>query len=307
MTALARRSRRTLNVRRMSVFMVFACAVGCAQGSGSVTRMVDGVRYEGRFINPEAYAAFLLGVEREERADYAGALAAYREAHAEDPDSPEIQVKIGAMRCQSSEAPKGPAAAQTAFENAAREDPDYYGIYFERARCAARAGDNERALPDAEAAVARHPSDEPANVLVAHLLERLGRSREARAWLEAFQIYYGRPARVGRALNGVRGARTTTLGRGTQLPPRAPSAAFAELRSGRAERARERASRELDADPSDADAWVATLVACDALRDELCFATTLDSLKTPSLAPSATALGYLRDLLARRTGAQPQF
>ena len=82
------------------------------------------------------------------------------------------------------------------------------------------------------------------------------------------------------------------------------SAAFAELHSGRAERAHKQAQLELDADPSNADAWIAALVACDALRDPQCFESALTSLRTPSLAPSPEALGYLRDLLARRTGSK---
>ena len=112
--------------------------LGCAEGADSVTRMADGVRYSGRFVNPEAYAAYLLGVEYEARGDYPRALSAYLEAHAEDPDSPEVWARIGALRCFSSEPARGPAAARGAFEHGITNDPEYFGNYLERARCAER-------------------------------------------------------------------------------------------------------------------------------------------------------------------------
>jgi hypothetical protein len=87
----------------------------------------------------------------------------------------------------------------------------------------------------------------------------------------------------------------------------ARSGAFAELRSGRTERARQQAQTELEADPSNSDAWIATLVACDALRDDQCFEAAISRLQTPSVSPSSTALGYLRELLARRAGVPMSF
>lgn len=278
--------------------------VACTEGSGSVTRMADGVRYEGRFVNPEAYAAYLLGVEREARGEYKNALSAYQEAHAEDPDSPEIWARIGAVRCASSPTSGGPAAAHAAFERGLENDPDYFGNYFERARCAERAHDLAGALADASAAVARRPQDEPANLLVARLLLALGRGAEARAWLEAFQTYQATSPRLTRALDSARRVALGVSARSSSAPSGSP---FDALRGGSAERARQQAQTELEADPTNSDAWIAALVACDALRDEVCFERALVSLKSPSLTPSATALGYLRELLARRVGAQLTF
>lgn len=279
------------------------CAlVACAEGAGGVTRMADGVRYEGRFVNPEAYAAYLLGVEREAHGEYRSALAAYQEAHAEDPDSPEVWARIGAVRCASSPAPGGPLAAGTAFERGLEKDPDYFGNYFERARCAERAHDLQAALRDATAAVARRPSDEPANLLVARLLQALGRAAEARLWLEAFQSYQVASPTLARALDTARRTTKTGAAGGGR-----PLGAFDQLRAGSVEQARIQAQTELAADPTNSDAWIAALVACDALRDEACFERVLGSLKSPSLSPSPTALGYLRELVARRAGAQLSF
>lgn len=291
-------------IRIRFIALVPLCALlACREGSGSVTRMADGVRYEGRFVNPEAYAAYLLGVEREARGEYGSALSAYQEAHAEDPDSPEVWARIGAVRCAASSAEGGPAAARTAFERGLEKDPEYFGNYYERARCAERAHDSKAALGDATAAVARRPSDEPANLLVARLLQALGRGAEARAWLEAFESYQAASPTGVRALVAARA--------GTKQAPSTPSprvaGALDELRVGSVERARVRAQTELDADPTNADAWIAGLVACDALHDEPCFERVLGSLKMPSLAPSPIALGYLRELLARRAGARLTF
>ncbi|HEY3253611.1 MAG TPA: hypothetical protein VGJ91_06670, partial [Polyangiaceae bacterium] len=263
------------------------------------------VRYEGRFVNPEAYAAYLLGVQREARSELSEALSAYLEAHAEDPDSPEIWARIGAIRCSASEPKDGPAAARASFERGLKTDPTYYGNYFERARCAERAHDFTSALRDARLAVARHPDDEASNLLVARSLQALGQSAEARTWLEAYRSYHAATLATERALDS---ARNQPAGTAAATPDSdaggssVRSGAFAELRSGRTERARQRAQSELDADPSNSDAWIATLVACDALHDDQCFEATISRLQTPSLSPSSTALGYLRELLARRAG-----
>jgi len=293
-----------------STALSFALCISCAAGSSGVTRMAGGVRYEGRFISPEAYAAYLLGVQREARGQFSPALAAYLEAQAEDPDSPEIWARIGAVRCFSSKPADGPAAARTAFERGLKIDPAYYGTYFERGRCAERAGAFTKALPDATAAIARSPEDEPANLLVARVLQALGRHAEARGWLEAYRSYHSATIATDRALDSARAPAPNTVtaaANSSAAAAAARSGAFAALRSGRTERAREQAEIELEADPTNSDAWIATLVACDALHDDPCFEATISRLRTPSLSPSGTALGYLRELLARRTGAPVSF
>ena len=294
--------------RTVSVALAISWCVSCTGGSNGVTRMADGVRYEGRFINPEAYAAYLLGVEYEARGNFNEALRAYLEAHTEDPDSPEIWARIGAVRCFSSAPQAGPAGARAAFEHGLQLDPSYPGNYLERARCAERAGDLSSALRDSTAAVGRRPQDESANLLVARVLSALGKQAEARAWLEAYRSYYSATSESERALASARSPGSRPAAQDTSTGPSTTrSGAFAELRSGRTERARQQAQIELDADPTNTDAWIATLVACDALHDDACFETTLGRLQTPSLSPSGTALGYLRELLARRAGVPVSF
>ncbi|HET7541774.1 MAG TPA: hypothetical protein VFK05_17990 [Polyangiaceae bacterium] len=293
--------------KTLALALLWACSAGCAVGSSGVTRMAGGVRYEGRFINAEAYASYLQGVEQEARGKFNEALAAYLEAHAEDPDSPEIWARIGAVRCFEREPKAGPAAARAAFERGLKVDPGYYGTYFERARCAERAQDFAGALRDAMAAVARRPEDEPGNLLVARALHALGQAREAREWLEAYRSYHPATRATERALESARGGTANPPAAERAAQAAARSEAFDELRSGRTERARTQAQLELEADPSNADAWIATLVACDALHDEPCFEAAISRLQTPSLSPSSTALGYLRELLARRAGVPVSF
>jgi tetratricopeptide (TPR) repeat protein len=275
--------------------------LGCAEGSSTVTRMAGGVRYEGRFVNPEAYAAYLQGALHEAQGDYKNALSSYLEAHAEDPDSPEVWARIGAVQCVTASPESGPKAARVSFQRGVHNDPSYYGNYLERARCAERAHALPAALVDATAAVARRPQDEAANLLVIRVLGALGRNNEARTWLQAFQTYRASSAALRRELPAPREGSDATA----RLA--AHSAAFAELGAGHAERARSQAQLELAADSSNADAWIAALVACDALRDAQCFETALTSLKAPSLPASETALRFLRELIARRTGASVTF
>jgi Tfp pilus assembly protein PilF len=287
----------------LSLCVTFACGAG----SGTVVRMADGVRYEGRFVNPSAYAAYLLGVEREAHAEYSAALLAYLEAHAEDPDSPEIWARIGAVRCVSSTPSAGPGAARSAFQRGLQTDPEYFGNYLERARCAERAHAWGQALNDGRAAVAHRPDDEAANLLVARLLDALGRRAEAQDWLAGFRAYHGVSPRTGRIVGSARGPDSPIQHAAASAPSAPRSSAFAELGAGNPQAARKRAETELGADPTNSDAWIASLVACDALHDDECFEQALSRLKAPSLAPSSTALSYLRELLARRTGTADSF
>jgi tetratricopeptide (TPR) repeat protein len=313
--SLAKRGRWSA---RLGALALLGACVACTEGSGSVTRMVSGIRYEGRFISPEAYADYTLGIEHEARSEYEAALTWYLQARAEDPESPEIWARIGAVECFGAAAPSGPRAATRAFENGIRLDANYYGNYFERARCEERARTFDAGLSDAIAAVARRPGDEPANLLVARLMQALGRAVDARLWLEAFQSFRDTSPAMQRALEAARQSNATNVASSTTLPnvpgartasdiaatpSHARSVAFADLRAGQPESARKHAQIELGADPSNADAWIATLVACDALRDNVCFDSALNTLRTPSLPPSDTALQFLSELLARRSGA----
>jgi tetratricopeptide (TPR) repeat protein len=292
-----------------SALALLAACSACSEGAGGVTRMADGVRYEGRFITPEAYADYNIGVQHEARGEYEKAVTWFLQARAEDPESPEIWARIGSAQCFGAAPGRGLDAAAEAFDNGLRLDPSYYGNYFERARCAERAHRFDSGLTDALAAVARRPGDEPANLLVARQMQALGRTAEARMWLEALQTYRDTSPAAKRALEAARQPSAASV-RASDAKPRpsaasaARSAAFSELRAGKLEAARSRAQMELHADPTNSDAWIAALVACDALRDDICFDSALGSLASPSIAPSDTALAFLSELISRRAGAK---
>lgn len=301
-------ARAQLGVAALALFLS-ASTAACTEGAGGVTRMAGGVRYEGRFIAPEAYAAYTLGIEHEARGDYAKAVNAYVEARSADPESPEIWARIGSCQCFGNGAEQGPAAGMRAFDNGIQLDSDYYGNYFERARCEERARDFDTALEDAREAVLRRPQDEPANLLVARLLQTLGRAAEARSWLEAFQSFHETSPAMRRALEAARAPAAPTApapanGRAETAARKARSAAFALLGAGKLNEAQKLAQTELAADPTNADAWVAELAVCDALRDNVCFDAALDQLRLPAPTPSEPALSLLSELVARRAGAK---
>ncbi len=80
-----------------SVALSLVILSGCAS-SRPVTRIVDGRTVVGRYIAPEAYAAYLRGVIEEESGHCDKALVAYQEAARFDGDDPEIQQRIARMR-----------------------------------------------------------------------------------------------------------------------------------------------------------------------------------------------------------------
>jgi hypothetical protein len=73
-------------------------ATGCTHRV-TVDREYDARVVEGRFIEPEAYAAFLRGAIAEASGDSKEALAAYARAERVDPGGPEIVQRIDAVRC----------------------------------------------------------------------------------------------------------------------------------------------------------------------------------------------------------------
>ena len=85
-----------------SVALLSFLLAGCGLGAGTVTRVSNGVAVEGRYVPPEAYAAYAKGAFLEARGDDAAALAQYRLALDHDPDAPEILARLGAVQCRLS-------------------------------------------------------------------------------------------------------------------------------------------------------------------------------------------------------------
>lgn len=121
-----------------------------------VVRVYDGRIVEGRYVSPEAYAAFLRGVLAEEAGDIKAAVGAYAKAVDEDEDDPAIWTRIAAARCKND--PKD-AEADRAFARATKLDPTYAGTLAARARCATARGRTDEAASLARAAAAQDPKN----------------------------------------------------------------------------------------------------------------------------------------------------
>ncbi len=106
-------------------------ALGCGSNY-SVTRIVDGHVEEGRFIEPNAYAAYLRGAIAEAHGDYGVALGEYQNASKIDPADPEIWTRIGEARCLVN--PRD-LQARVAIREALIRDEDYAPAWEARAAC----------------------------------------------------------------------------------------------------------------------------------------------------------------------------
>src|SRR5690606_32977568 len=160
--------------RRVVPFALLASA--CRFEPGPVTRVVDGVPREGRYVAPDAYAAYARGALHEARGELAAALAHYEAALREDPRSPEILARIGHLHCLRARSPgdRAAQAARQAFARATALDPSSTVAWFESARCQRRQGNLDTALAQAHEAALLDPESIAASVLVAEICEQRG-------------------------------------------------------------------------------------------------------------------------------------
>jgi len=136
--------------RACAAALVFSSvwAAGC-EGAPTVRRVYDGQAVDGRFIEPEAYAAFLGGALAESTGDMAGAIGAYERAARLDPHGPEVWARIAFTRCTAN--PHDWRAAE-ALRRAIAEGPRYAPAWEAVVRCAVGRGDMD--LADRAAAYA---------------------------------------------------------------------------------------------------------------------------------------------------------
>ncbi len=149
-------------------------ALGCGSNY-SVTRIVDGRIEEGRFIEPNAYAAYLRGAIAEAHADYGVALSEYQLASKIDPSDPEIWTRIGEVRCIVS---SHDLQARVAIREALIRDEDYAPAWEARAACEiARDVDHV----DVEMSAARGAELDPKSTRAQTLLASVEDKRDADA------------------------------------------------------------------------------------------------------------------------------
>jgi tetratricopeptide (TPR) repeat protein len=168
---------------------LLAALAGCTDPT--VTRIVDGRPVEGRFISDTAYALYARGAQAEAAGDLAGALRAFMLAALQDPESPDVWTRIGALHCRLRPGRDLPPLAEAAFERARAIDPGHAALYRERARCLISAGDPavpDLALADAERALALDPDDLDTALVHASALDRVGRAGDAVRALRALTL-----------------------------------------------------------------------------------------------------------------------
>jgi hypothetical protein len=142
---------------------VLAILAGCVHPT-RVERAYDGDVVEGRFVDPEAYAAFLRGAIAEASGHHDEALAAYGDAAMLEPASPEVWTRIGDVRCQVD--PRG-SGAEDALSRALALEPGYAPAWAVRARCALQRGDASTASAAAARAAALDAGADGSNVMLA--------------------------------------------------------------------------------------------------------------------------------------------
>jgi hypothetical protein len=154
--------------------------IACSSALGT-ERVFDGHTVRGRYIRPEAYAAYTEGVYREQHGDVAGAEQAYRQALVRDGQSPEILTRLGALACRQSA-----SRALRLFDRAAALEP-YAPAWTARAQCLSRQ-QPAAALEAALRSVQLAPDAPDANLLVARLYRETAQPERARAWLFAWLL-----------------------------------------------------------------------------------------------------------------------
>jgi len=326
---------------RGSVIVVGCLVAGCAVPHRGVARRIDGVTVVTRRVDERALAAYARARRADARGERAAALAAYARVLELDPDSSEAWTRVGALRCeddlegalaafaraealQPGAAPllraraacalaRGDAASALGDARRAVEaEPDSVEGTLIYARALEQRGDPDAAYRWLQALVVREPATRAGWAALAALAARQGDDALARRAAEG-------SARAGAALAPeVRRDRARAELDAALLAHELEAARAAATRAGvsegavalraaalgRAELAAEAAALVLAADPSDADAWVASVVAASLLGDRgaleaLAAAVPAD---TSGLAPLGVAL--LAELLAREVGAE---
>lgn len=300
---------------RALVGLVLSWAVtGCGVLEPAVSRQVDGIVTEGRFIDPEAYALYAAAALREARGEWGEALELYQRAESADGRGPELYTRIGAVACKL----RRPAIADRAFGSAARADAAYGPLWFELARCRQSRGDVTGALSAALEAVRLDPERYEASLLAADVAEQRGdralawrirdglathapSSATVQASILRAALRGEQPARAARARAALV-ALNRDQGRGAA--PGGMQDAVVALQRGDLALAKVISERVRGADPSNGDALVIALVVADLEQDTPRFEALLTesrSLSTPVSPALSNALG---GLLRRRVSAE---
>lgn len=301
-------------------------ANGCLWGGGTVTRVYAGKTVEERFIAPEAYAHYTEAQLHEAGGDDEAAEQEYLQALDIDPDSADTWTRLGAVRCRLG------TAFAPAFAEAEGIDREYAPLWRERAVCELSRGDAKLALEWGKLAVSLDPEDARASLAVSAAFDKLGQKADGARWRGALSLRDPGAERMERALSvlakrakskthkpGRRSTRASRLDVDRALlhePPervrklalesgvRVSELATRAAALGLTSTADSEARRVLAADPDDADAWIAALVAADLSGDQARFESTSALLGAEPLAPGPLGRRLFAELLARRVSKE---
>ncbi len=313
---------------------------GCAAPSRGVARQVEGVTVVTRRVDERALAAYARARGADARGMRAEALAEYARVLELDPGSGEAWTRIGALRCEVD--PEGARAAFERAEalqpgagpllraraecalargdaagaladarRAVAAEPDSVEGTLIYARALELGGDPGVACRWLEALVLREPSARAAWAALEALASRRGDDALARSAAE-------RGARVGVAPPpGAARARARAELDGALVAHELDDARAVAARGGvsegvvalraaalgRPELAADAAELARAADPSDADAWIAAVVAASLLSDRGALEALAGGPAAGATRPAPLAIALLAELLAREVGA----
>jgi hypothetical protein len=177
--------------------LLVSTGVGCIHPS-LVERAYGGDVIVGRYVSPEAYAAFLRGAIAEAGNHPEEAIKAYREAAEGDPASPEPWTRIAEVECGAGRG--GAASAERAASHALELDPTYARAWAVKAACAAAAGDAAAERDAAARATALDPRGDGANILLARVDDTGPTAAGARERLVALTVTAADPVAAWGAL-----------------------------------------------------------------------------------------------------------
>lgn len=300
--------------RALASLFTAGCLLACNVLSPPVSRTVDGVTTEGRFIEPDAYAVYAVAALREARGQWREALELYERAFDIDDRGPEIRTRIGAVACKLHDTKR----ADRAFSAARAADPDYGPLWYELALCHKARGQLADAERAALEAVRLDPERYEASLLAADLAELRGDVAAAWRLRDALATHAPRSLAVQRALldaarRAADGPRVTRAERALAAMSHSPSdarrasgvaRALDALARGDVSSARHQAEVLLAADPGNGDALVVALFSADLQQDHAAFARLLQAADQPGKPASSEVLNLLESLLARRVSAQ---
>lgn len=168
------------------LFLALSGLLACAPPPATTLQIVDGRLEETPYVSPSAYEHYLAGLIALQRGKDELAQSELETALDYDPGSAYLHVRIAQVMVRR----RNRAGAREHVSAALRIDPDFPDALV----LAARLEEGERAEAPLRRCLEKNPAHAPAYLLLAELLERRGKPREAQVVLERMTGKVARPA-----------------------------------------------------------------------------------------------------------------